>query len=128
MRNSRQSAGGRLGDAAAENPGRAALLSLVSTPLAMKAGRVALRWARRNPGVALAVAAGALAWWGTKAMRENGGAPNAFDPSGSGDGRARDDDGSFDFPGAAHGSVGGYGRDPGAGRSMGGDDSSASSL
>ncbi len=71
MRTTRQGAGGRLGDAAAENPGRAALLSLISTPLAMKAGRVGLRWARRNPGVALAVAAGALAWWGMRAMRDD---------------------------------------------------------
>lgn len=100
MRNPRHDVGGRLGDAAAENPGRAALLSLVSTPLALKAGRVALRWARRNPGVALAVAAGALAWWGTKALRENG---------------------------VAHDSAGAFGRENG-GRSMGGDESSASSL
>lgn len=56
-------AASRLGDAAAENPGRTALLSLITTPLAMRAGRVALRWAQRNPGMALVLAAGAVAWW-----------------------------------------------------------------
>lgn len=74
-------AGTRLGEAAAENPGRAALLSLITTPLAMRAGRVALTWARRNPGLALAVAAGAVAWWGAQSLRRNSSNGRGFEGS-----------------------------------------------
>ena len=114
----------RLGQAAAENPGKTAALSLLTTPLAMKAAGIALRWARRNPAMALTVAAGALAWWGLKAARRSGATGSQAD-AGS---RGVDDD-AFRFPGAAHGSVTGYGSDAGsARRSTGGDTSSASSL
>jgi hypothetical protein len=114
----------RLERAAVENPGKTAAFSLLTTPLAMKAAGVALRWARRNPGMAFTVAAGALAWWGLKSMRQSGaGAPRREFGS-----RGADDD-SFRFPGAGHGSVTGYGSDDRyAGRSTGGDQSSASSL
>jgi hypothetical protein len=63
----------RLEREAVENPGRTAALGLLTTPLAMKAGGLALRWARRNPALALTVAAGALAWWGYKALRQQAG-------------------------------------------------------
>lgn len=62
----------RLERAADGNPGATAAFGLLTTPLAMKAAGVALQWARRNPGLALAVAAGALAWWGVKSMRQAG--------------------------------------------------------
>jgi hypothetical protein len=121
----------------ADNPGKTATLGLLTTPLAMKMGGIALRWARRNPGLAFTVAAGALAVWGLRSLK--GAASRS--PAGAG---AED---PFRFPGAAHGSVTGYGsgtsRDAGsstvrrssgnsgsayAPRSTGGDTSSASSL
>jgi hypothetical protein len=110
-----------VGQKAAGNPGKTAFLSLLTTPLAMRAGGVALRWARRNPGLALTVAAGALVWYGLKARQQAGG---------SGAVSGGNDDDSFDFPGAAHGSTTGYGRGAtgGGARSFGGDTSSASSL
>jgi hypothetical protein len=109
-----------VGQKAAENPGKTAVFSLLTTPLAMRAGSVALRWARRNPGLALTVAAGALVWYGLKARRQ----------AGAGSASGGDDDDSFDFPGAAHGATPGYGRGAadGGARSPGGDASSASSL
>jgi hypothetical protein len=61
-----------IGEEAAANPGKTAVFSLLTTPLAMRAGGVALRWARRNPGLALTVAAGALVWYGLKARRQAG--------------------------------------------------------
>jgi hypothetical protein len=113
----------RLERAAAENPGKTAAFSLLTTPLAMKAASVALRWARRNPGLALTVAAGALAWWGVKTLRQAG---RTDGTAASGQGGVDDD--AFRFPGAGHGSVTGYGSDAGrGGRSARGDSSSASS-
>jgi hypothetical protein len=112
----------RLERAAVENPGKTAAFSLLTTPLALKAGGLALRWARRNPGLAFTVAAGALAWWGMKSLRQGGVSRQAFGSRGV-------DDDSFRFPGAGHGSETGYGSgDRYAGRSTGGDTSSASSL
>lgn len=53
----------RVREAATEHPGATALVSLLSSPIALKAGGVALRWARRNPVLAIVVAAGAYVWW-----------------------------------------------------------------
>lgn len=136
MRYGQQSGAERLEQAAVENPGKTAALSLLTTPLALKAGGVALRWARRNPGLAFTVAAGALAWWGLKSLRQSGAGASTGTTMGSGTGTrdagSADSDDSFGFPGAAHGSVTGYGSNgsgEGAGRrSAGGDSSSASSL
>jgi hypothetical protein len=120
---------GSLEQKAVENPGKTAALSLLTTPLALKAGGLALRWARRNPGLAFTVAAGALAWWGMRSMRGAGSRSSGVHAG------AED---PFRFPGAAHGSVGGYGSGARSGdgangsatapRSPGGDTSSASSL
>jgi hypothetical protein len=112
----------RLERKAVENPGKTAAFSLLTTPLAIKAGGIALRWARRNPGLALTVAAGALAWWGYKSLRQQAGGASGAESRGL-------DDDAFRFPGAGHGTVTGYGsNDRYAGRSTGGDSSSASSL
>jgi hypothetical protein len=114
----------RLERKAVENPGKTAAFSLLTTPLALKAGGLALRWARRNPGLAFAVGAGALAWWAMKSLRQGGGGASRQEF-----GERGVDDDSFRFPGAGHGSVTGYGSDDRyAGRSTGGDTSSASSL
>jgi hypothetical protein len=58
------------GAAAAEHPAGAAGLGFLTTPLALSAGRLALRFARRNPTLAVVVAAGALAWWGYGRLRD----------------------------------------------------------
>jgi hypothetical protein len=119
---------GSLEQKAVENPGKTAALSLLTTPLALKAGGVALRWARRNPGLAFTVAAGALAVWGLRSLQ---GAASRSSASTAGD------EDPFRFPGAAHGSIRGYGADADrmrttgsadAPRSRGGNGSSASSL
>lgn len=60
----------RLFDAFAEHPGRTAGLSFLTTPLALKAGRIALRWARRNPALALTVGVGAVLWMAAKKRAE----------------------------------------------------------
>jgi hypothetical protein len=125
---------GTLEQKAVDNPGKTAALSLLTTPLAMKAGGVALRWARRNPGLAFTVAAGALALWGLRSLK--GTATRSASDAGAED--------PSRFPGAAtRGSGAGAQRDGGASaarstsgnsggtyvpRSTGGDGSSASSL
>lgn len=55
--------GERIREAAAEHPGATALVSLLTSPIALKLGSVALRWARRHPVLAIGVAAGAYAMW-----------------------------------------------------------------
>ncbi|MCZ8130922.1 MAG: hypothetical protein O9284_06420 [Steroidobacteraceae bacterium] len=55
--------GQQIGDAAAQNPGTTALIGLLSSPLALRAGGVVLRWVRRHPFLAVAAAAGAYAWY-----------------------------------------------------------------
>jgi hypothetical protein len=66
---------------------------------------------------------------GMRAQGDVGGmdASSAGMGTGTNAGAAGRDQGAFDFPGAAHGEVGGYGATR-ANRSAGGDTSSASSL
>lgn len=100
-----QGTGEKIREAASEHPGVTALVSLLSSPIALKLGGVALRFARRNPVLAIGLAAGAYVLWNRRQQRSApiegyaetvGGSTRT---SGSGDS-------DYDFRGAAHGSVG----------------------
>lgn len=98
--------GERLREAAAEHPGVTALVSLLSSPLALKLGSFALRWARRHPVLAIGVAAGAYVMWN---RRQRGLASHDGHAAGGGGARAGSSGDDYDLPGAVHGSVAGTG-------------------
>ena len=81
-RNHQQDIGQQIGDAAAQNPGKTALIGLLSSPLALRAGGVALRWARRHPVLAIAAAAGAYAWYRRANAAQNYGGYGSGTPTG----------------------------------------------
>lgn len=102
--------GETLRDAAANHPGATAGLGLLTTPLAMRAANIALRWARRNPALAFVVGVGALAWWARRTLREQSGAA----PRGQTyEGETVSAEDAYDFPGSAHGSIDGHEGRPG---------------
>lgn len=79
-----QGTGERIREAAAEHPGATALVSLLTSPIALKAGSIALRWARRHPLVAIGIAAGAYVVWNRR--QRDAGAPAGRSDRGAGGG------------------------------------------
>lgn len=101
-----QGTGERIREVAAEHPGATALVSLLTSPIALKLGSVALRWARRHPVLAIGVAAGAYVMWN----RRQGGGNSLRGYGDRGDGGARVGSpsvGDYDVPGAARDSTSG---------------------
>lgn len=102
-----QGTGERIREAAAEHPGAAALVSLLTSPIALKLGSVAFRWARRHPLLAIGVAAGAYVMWN---RRQRGvGAYDGYAQSGGGARAGSSGDDDYEFSGAAHASPSGVG-------------------